>query len=143
MFLKISLNSQEKTCASRVSFFNKRPLKKRLWHRFFPVNFAKFLRIVFLQNTSGRLLLLAVYFYFLTFLLNCDFIGKLQADVWINESFCRKKCFPRNISLLKWFLLFQISTSTFLFMIKYLKQIEKRKKDQLAVFNVFEKFTGN
>ena len=46
-------------------FFNKvaglRPptsLKKRLWHRCFPVNFAKFLRAPFLQNTSGWLLLL-------------------------------------------------------------------------------------
>ena len=45
-------------------FFNKvaglRPatlLKNRLWHRCFPVNFAKFLRTTFLQNTSGRLLL--------------------------------------------------------------------------------------
>ena len=45
-------------------FFNKvavlRPatlLKKRLWHRCFPVNFAKFLRTPFLQNTSGRMLL--------------------------------------------------------------------------------------
>ena len=45
-------------------FFNKvaglRPatlLKKRLRHRCFPVNFAKFLRTPFLQNTSGRLLL--------------------------------------------------------------------------------------
>ena len=28
-------------------------LKKRLWHRHFPVNFAKFLRTPFLQNTSG------------------------------------------------------------------------------------------
>ena len=44
-------------------FFNKvadlRPatlLKKRLWHRCFSVNFAKFLRTHFLQNTSGRLL---------------------------------------------------------------------------------------
>ena len=43
-------------------FFNKaeglRPaslLKKRLWHRCFPVNVAKFLRTPFLQNTSGRL----------------------------------------------------------------------------------------
>ena len=27
------------------------------WHRCFPVNFAKFLRTPFLQNTSGRLLL--------------------------------------------------------------------------------------
>ena len=32
-------------------------LKKRLWHRCFPANFAKFLRTPFLQNTSGRLLL--------------------------------------------------------------------------------------
>ena len=32
-------------------------LKKRLWHRCFPVNFAKFLRTPFSQNTSGRLLL--------------------------------------------------------------------------------------
>ena len=45
-------------------FFNKvaglRPatlLKKRLWHRCFPVNFVKFLRTPFLQNTFGRLLL--------------------------------------------------------------------------------------
>ena len=28
-------------------------LKKKLWHRCFPVNFAKFLRTPFLQNTSG------------------------------------------------------------------------------------------
>ena len=32
-------------------------LKKRLWHRYFPVNFVKFLRTTFLQNTSQRLLL--------------------------------------------------------------------------------------
>ena len=32
-------------------------LKKGLWHRCFPVNFANFLRTFFLQNTSGRLLL--------------------------------------------------------------------------------------
>ena len=30
-------------------------LKKRLWHRCFPVNFEKFLRTPFLQNTSGWL----------------------------------------------------------------------------------------
>ena len=34
-------------------------LKKRLWHRCFPVNFVKFLRTTFLQNTSRRLLLYA------------------------------------------------------------------------------------
>ena len=31
-------------------------IKKRLWHRCFPVNFAKFFRTLFLQNT-GRLFL--------------------------------------------------------------------------------------
>ena len=32
-------------------------LKKRLWHRCFPVNFAKFLRTLFLQNNSRCLFL--------------------------------------------------------------------------------------
>ena len=32
-------------------------LKKRLWHRWFPVNFTNFLRTPFLQNTPERLLL--------------------------------------------------------------------------------------
>ena len=48
----------------RSLFFNKvaglRPatlLKKKPWHRCFPVNSVKFLRITFSQNTSWRLLL--------------------------------------------------------------------------------------
>ena len=41
MFLEISYNSLENICA-RVSF-----LTKRLWHKSFPVNFAKFLRTSF------------------------------------------------------------------------------------------------
>ena len=48
MFLKISQNSQENTRV-RVFFFL-RPatlIKKRLWHRCFPRNFAKFLRTAF------------------------------------------------------------------------------------------------
>ena len=62
MFLEISQKWQENTCA-RVSFLIKLEasacsfIKKRLWHRCFPVNFAKFLRTSFLQNTSGWLLL--------------------------------------------------------------------------------------
>ena len=35
-------------------------LTKRLWYRYFPVNFVKFLRTPFLQNPSARLLLLMV-----------------------------------------------------------------------------------
>ena len=52
VFLKNSQNSQENMCQSL--FFNKVAglrlttlLKKRLWHRCFPVNFAKLLRISF------------------------------------------------------------------------------------------------
>ena len=37
-------------------------LKKGLWHRCFPVNFAIFLRTLFLQTTSGRLLLHFIVF---------------------------------------------------------------------------------
>ena len=50
VFLKISQNSQENTCA-RASFLIKLQatlpavlLKKRLWHRYFPMKIEKFLR---------------------------------------------------------------------------------------------------
>ena len=52
VFLEISQNYQENTCLRPATL-----LKKRLWHRCFPVNFVKFLRTPFLQNTSGWLLL--------------------------------------------------------------------------------------
>ena len=68
-FLKISQNSQEKTCA-RVSFLIKLRAsrhatlsKKRLWHRCFPVSSVKFLRTPFLHDTSERLLLKAVNYF--------------------------------------------------------------------------------
>ena len=57
--LKIFESSQESTCA--ICFFIKvkacKFIKKRLQHKCFPVNFVRFLRTPFLQNTSGRLLL--------------------------------------------------------------------------------------
>ena len=43
--------TEKNQCQSH--FFNK--VKTRLWYRCFPVNFGKFLRTPFLQNTSGRL----------------------------------------------------------------------------------------
>ena len=62
MFLKISQNLQKNIYVfnkvvglNRCSF-----IKKRLWHRCFPVNFAKFQRTPFLKNISGRLLLQVV-----------------------------------------------------------------------------------
>ena len=64
VFLKMLRNLQKNNWAS-VSFLIKLQavgvsfLIKliRIWHGCFPVNFAKFLRTPFLQNTSGRLLL--------------------------------------------------------------------------------------
>ena len=62
VFSKISKCSQENTCV-RVSFLIKlqawglQIYLKRLCHRCFPLNFTKFSRTSFLQNTSGRLLL--------------------------------------------------------------------------------------
>ena len=44
-------------CQSLTYVRPKALLKKRLWFRCFPANFAKFLRTHFLQNTSARLLL--------------------------------------------------------------------------------------
>ena len=60
--LKESIITPRTSQRSRACNFIKKAepatlLKKRLWHRCFPVNFAKFLRTPFLQNSSGRLLL--------------------------------------------------------------------------------------
>ena len=70
-------------------FFNKvanlRPatlLKKRLWRRCFPVNFTKFLRTSFLQNTSRRLLL-SLSLLFTESSAEAD-LGLLQHPRWIS-----------------------------------------------------------
>ena len=49
----------EPSNVQKQSWRRSRPevLKKRLWHRCFPVNFVKFQWTPFSQNTSGRLLL--------------------------------------------------------------------------------------
>ena len=60
VLLEISQNSQENSC-TKVSFLIKLQastlLKIRLWHRCFPVNFAKFLRPAFLTEYLWWLLL--------------------------------------------------------------------------------------
>ena len=61
VFPKILQISQENICA-RASLVIKLQaacniIKKRPWYKCFPVNFAKFLRTPFLQNTFGRRLL--------------------------------------------------------------------------------------
>ena len=55
---KISQNSQENICAGTVKLCRSEfSLKASLQRRCFFVNFAKFVRTPFLQNTTGRLLL--------------------------------------------------------------------------------------
>ena len=53
MFLKISQNSQENNCARAFSLikFSTTLSKKRDWHKCFPLNFAKFLKISFFYRT--------------------------------------------------------------------------------------------
>ena len=56
---------------NKVAGLKPTSIKKRLWHRCFPVSFEKFLGIPFLQSTSGRLLLDSLNcFWFQIFLLN-------------------------------------------------------------------------
>ena len=87
MLLEISQNSQKNICA-RVSFLIK--LKKKLWHRCFPVNFATFLRTPFLQNTSGRLLL-EVFLYYTIYIICIDIICihwiLLDMMLWYSKAF--------------------------------------------------------
>ena len=59
-------------------------LKKKIWHKCFPVYFKKFLRTPYLQNTSERLLLVLFVARFLCFPLSKIFAMK---KIW----FVRKK----------------------------------------------------
>ena len=67
-FLEISQNSQENVCVP-ASFLTL--LKKRLWHRFFPVNFAKFLRTFFFTEYLQLLLLFLDFFFISLCVLLC------------------------------------------------------------------------
>ena len=67
VFLEISQNSQENTCArvpfNKVAGLAYNFIKKRLWRRCFPVNFAKFLRTPFLTEHLRWLLLFGPHFF--------------------------------------------------------------------------------
>ena len=57
VFLEISQNSQENTCARVTGIRPVTLFKKRLWRRCFPVNFVKFLRTPFIIEHFWWLLL--------------------------------------------------------------------------------------
>ena len=71
-------------------------LKKMLWRRCFPVNFAKFLRTPFLQNTSGRLLLSIKLLMILKFIFMFSFrsvrwVTSLKVEKWFFQYLCNIK----------------------------------------------------
>ena len=63
-------------------------LKKRLWHRFFPVNFANVLRARFLQKTSGWVLLNLAF--------SVSLLLGQNITLWVTSS---------QLSTVKWFYL--------------------------------------
>ena len=83
MFLKISQNSQENTCA-------------RVWHLWqcFLGNFVKFLRTPFLRNSSGQLLLCSANIYLTKLLIVRYIFFQLYIFfTWvITKSFANQKC---------------------------------------------------
>ena len=109
VFLKIPQNSQESGL-----FFNSNFIKKEIWHRCFPVNFVKFLRTPFLENSSGRLLL-NVYF--------CKDVPWRKFQLRNNQNFgnqTQDKCF------LKWVVRFPLDKeSIILFCNLYLTWSDK------------------
>ena len=96
MFLKISQNSQQNTCArvpflinfpaSGLQLYQKKKKKKKDWQSCFLTNFVKFLRLSFLQTTSGRLSLAVVS--------AASFTGVINSNVM----------FSSNILLIYWLL---------------------------------------
>ena len=107
MFLEISQNSQENTCSLRPATL----FKKTLWRRWFPVNFAKFLRTAFLQNTSGQLILciryskdtLDIFWHLLTEHLSIEYLRCLQGCfTFFATLLCRRTLVFVRFSLTIW-----------------------------------------
>ena len=72
-------------------------LKKRLWHRCFPVNFAKFLGTHFLQNTSGWLLPNIVFMIKLNLVTTLKQFMQPQVDLFQDN-----KTLGQSLSLFPW-----------------------------------------
>ena len=69
-------------------------IKKSLWHKCFPVNFAKFIRTTFLQNTSGTasVLVLSVCHY-LDFVYSVCNFQSMKSPVELNRLFSKIYCY--------------------------------------------------
>ena len=124
MFLKISQNWQENTCA-RVCQSLLQLLNKRLRHRCFPVSFVKFLRKPFLKSSSGRLLLTLNDFSFslLYLQLRCTWVTILH---WNRCS----SCFSCNKEL------HNISTNSSWDIKKSYQERSKKRSNDIRTYNI-------
>ena len=99
----VFLISENKQTSKKKQEYRKRPrhatlLKKRLWHRCFPVNFAKVLRKPFLQNIPIVLIPLIIPIL-VPFLLLVWYHGSFSVDIYlfkINIRNTRKMCEIRS-----------------------------------------------
>ena len=102
VFLEILENSQENTSV-RVSFLIKLQtalatlLKRRLWHRCFPVNFAKFLRAPFVTEHLWWLLLLISFNLLLVVSISMLILKKIG---WATSMQILNYCFALKILLI-------------------------------------------
>ena len=88
-FPEFGLNTETDSANLRVQVNSIQALpaalfKKRLWHRCFPVNLAKFLRIPFLQITSWRLLLIIFIQIFGKIQIICKWI--FESTIWSSSA---------------------------------------------------------
>ena len=72
-------------------------LKKRLWHRCFPVNFAKFLRTPFLQNTYGGCFWIILVVVIITIIVLKKYFTNMRKVHFIDMSGTGKVCIKHNI----------------------------------------------
>ena len=77
------------------------PAKMRLWHRCFPVNFAKFLRTPFFKNTSGDCFWLLTNANLKNLYWWCHSIVLLLTKEFFSQSFHSCKLFPERVSCAK------------------------------------------
>ena len=86
---KLSLNPQSGP-------FNVKMLPPPLWHRCFPVNFAKSSRTPFLKNTSKRMLLIDFRKFMEIVFEECKWEKKSKISLWLHQHFRSKFLQERN-----------------------------------------------
>ena len=136
MFLEISRNSHENTCA-RVSFLTKLQacnfIKNRLQHRCFPVNIAKFLRTPFFNRTPPVFILFATAFRFNIIkeicLVLCILSKVHKNDIYPSSlplSFCKTILWLLESLSIKSYFLEVVTTTIWVFVISIISYLNVR-----------------